>query len=84
MTEANAGVLCHFRVEYQTLTRMPQTGAILFTILTLQTPLDALTDTQARLLQGVLRTCPEAKLQYKQLDQICAPILAYLHQRLRS
>lgn len=84
VTADNAGVRCHFRVEYQTLTRMPHTGAIVFTILTLQAALDELTDAQAGLLAGVLRTCPDDVLQYKRLSEICEPVLGYLQQRLTS
>lgn len=75
---ANAGRRCRLRVEYQTLTRMPQTGAIVFTILTLQCQLETLNPEQKGLLAGVLDTCPEDTLRYKGLKGFHAPVLEYL------
>ena len=74
----NAGRRCRLRVEYQTLTRMPQTGAVVFTILTLQCRLETLSPEQKGLLAGVLHTCPEDMLRYKGLKGVRDPVLAYL------
>jgi hypothetical protein len=38
VTPANCGDMCFMRAERQTLTRLPQTGAILFTVHTYRTP----------------------------------------------
>ncbi|NKB68134.1 MAG: DUF3445 domain-containing protein [Candidatus Latescibacteria bacterium] len=82
VTPANAGQRCHLRVEYQTLTRMPATGAIVFTILTLQSRLEQLDRDQAKILAGVLRTCPDAVIDYKNLADIRPQMLAYFDRRL--
>ena len=65
MTADRAGQECYFRVERQTLSRLPKTGTILFTIHTHQTPLEKLTCDQKELLAGNIHTCPEHVLAYK-------------------
>ncbi len=74
---SNAGQRCMFRVERQTLTRLPG-GAILFTIHTHQTPLENLTAPQRAMLCGTIASCPKATLRYKGIWPFHAPLLEYL------
>ncbi|KAA5542740.1 DUF3445 domain-containing protein [Roseiconus nitratireducens] len=76
-----AGQRCCFRVEYQTLTRMPDSGAIVFTILTRRRPLDQLTADQCRIMAGVLRTIPEPVADYKGLTPMIGPLREYFDAR---
>ncbi|TWU08438.1 heme-dependent oxidative N-demethylase family protein [Stieleria varia] len=80
VTAANAGKKCYFRVERQTLTRLPS-GDILFTIHTHQCTLDELTVSQKQQLCGVLKTCPEDTLRYKGILPMAEPIIDYLRGR---
>lgn len=73
----NAGQRCWFRVERQTLTRLPG-GAILFTIHTHQASLETLTPEQRAMLCGTLASCPEATLRYKGIWPFHATLLEYL------
>lgn len=63
--QSNAGARCYFRVERQTLSRLPVTDDILFTIHTMQTPIDQLTGDQQQTLLAWLETCPAETLRYK-------------------
>ena len=74
----NVGQRCHFRVERQTLSRLPTTHAILFTIHTHHCPLQALTIEQMQILRGVLETCPQATLEYKGIAPIKQLVCDYL------
>ena len=56
---------CWLRVERQTLSRLPATGCILFTIHTYQDPVTALTAAQRALVAAVVRATPAATLRYK-------------------
>ena len=56
---------CMFRVEFQTLSRLPETLAILFTIHTFQRPLKSLSPTEKKRLARVIESCPEPTLRYK-------------------
>ena len=76
---ANAGQRCRFRVERQTLTRLP-CGAILFTIHTHQASLETLTADQRAMLSGTLASCPEATLRYKGIWPFHAALLEYLSE----
>lgn len=78
LSAQNVGQRCHFRVERQTLSRLPTTGAILFTIHTHQCPLEALTAEQMQRLHGVLQTCPQATLDYKGIAPIKQLVSSYL------
>ena len=81
LTAANAGTECYFRVERQTLSRLPQTNAILFTIHTHQCRLSELTPTQQINLLGVLKTCPEKTLQYKGIEPFVGAVCEFLSRK---
>lgn len=74
----NAGERCHFRIERQTLTRMPETSAILFALHTYQSRIVDLSDEERGLLEGVLRTAPQDMLAYKGIAPFVAPLLEWL------
>jgi hypothetical protein len=65
ITSANAGRRCFFRVERQTLARLPLSGHVLFAIHTHQCRLEQLEDRQRQLLLGVIESCPKETLAYK-------------------
>lgn len=78
----NAGARCFLRLERQTLSRLPQTRAVLFTIHTYLAPLaDVIAEeapARARRLAATLRTAPEEFLRYKGITQFYGPLLGYL------
>jgi hypothetical protein len=80
LTPANIGACCFLRLERQTLSRLPRTGCILFTIHTYQAPLDAVVESAdvARRIAGVVRTVPEEMLLYKGIASFLDPLLTYL------
>ena len=65
ITPRNAADRCFFRVERQTLARLPSRGDILFAIHTRQRPIGELDTLQRSRLLGVIRTCPDETLRYK-------------------
>jgi hypothetical protein len=75
-----AGERLFLRVERQTLTRLPRTGAVLFTILTFVAPLAAVAaePVLARDLGSRLGELTEPMLAYKNLARYRPAILAYL------
>lgn len=82
ITARNAGERCFLRLERQTLTRMPRTGAILFTIHTYRAPVASEVEDPARRqrLARVLRTVPPDTAAYKRLTPVREPLLAFLEQ----
>ncbi|GHO96162.1 hypothetical protein KSF_062100 [Reticulibacter mediterranei] len=76
----NIGTRCFLRLERQTLSRLPRTGCILFTIHTYQAPLDTVIESAdvARRIAGVVRTMPEEMQRYKGIALFLDPLLAYL------
>jgi dimethylamine monooxygenase subunit A len=80
ITARNAGERCFLRLERQTLSLLPRTGAILFTIHTYRAPVA--TEVEAperrRRLASVLRTVPPETRQYKRIEPFLEPLLAYL------
>lgn len=74
----NAGDKLFLRVERQTVTRLPASGAILFTIRTHQRPLSALNGDQRRQFSGVLRGMPGDVATYKGLHRTGPAALAWL------
>ncbi|HCZ35205.1 MAG TPA: DUF3445 domain-containing protein [Cytophagales bacterium] len=68
------------RVEHQTLSRLPQSNHILFTIHTYQSKLkDEVTDSQrAKVLADFVQQVPEDLLAYKQMLPITDKLKAYL------
>lgn len=80
ITAANCGERCFFRVERQTLSRLPQTGAILFTIHTYRAPLAALAaDPEwARRLLAAVESLPPPFAAYKGIAAYTDALTAYL------
>jgi hypothetical protein len=78
LTTENVGEECFFRVERQTLSRLPETNAILFAIHTHQCRLSELESDQQSNLLGVLKTCPAATAKYKGFDSIADVVCEYL------
>lgn len=70
---------CMFRVEFQTLSRLPKTQAILFTIHTHQRPLKDLSAAEKQRLASVISTCPESTLCYKGIWPMRESVVAYLN-----
>lgn len=86
ITAENAGERCFFRIERQTLSRLPRSNGVLFTIRTYQSSIAALASqtAQARRLLGVLRSTPPETLAYKGIAPFVAPLVAYLEAQIRS
>ncbi len=80
VTAANCGALCFFRTERQTLARLPQTGAVLFTVHTYRTPLATLAcdAAWARRFLEVLDAASPALLAYKGVASVEGHLRAYL------
>jgi Haem-dependent oxidative N-demethylase, alpha subunit-like len=80
---ANAGAALWLRVERQTLRRLPATAAIVFTIRTHITRLDAaiVGQDQAAALAALLRDAPAATLAYKHITPFRTALLAWLDAR---
>ncbi|HLI23209.1 MAG TPA: DUF3445 domain-containing protein [Stellaceae bacterium] len=80
---ARAGQELWLRVEQQTLRRLPQTGAVLFTIRTAVTRLDEAICSahDARDLGAAIRDMSPAMLQYKHLAAVAPALLAWLDAR---
>lgn len=76
----NAAVRCFFRVERQTLSRLPGHGEILFTIHTRQWPLASLKETHLQILYQTLKTCPAETITYKGISAFLDPLMKYLEQ----
>ena len=80
LTRASAGTRLVLRVERQTLTRLPESGAILFTIKTHIDPLAAIAG-RADLVGGLaraVREMPRDMAAYKALDPIRGPLTGWL------
>jgi hypothetical protein len=86
ITAANAGSALYLRVERQTLRRLAQSGAVLFTIRTEITPLDQViaTPDDAVDLAGAIRDMSPAMLRYKHLTAVAPALLAWLDVRQKN
>lgn len=85
LTPDTVGERLFVRVERQTLTRLPQSGAVLFTVRTHQNRLAAEAanpDRAARML-AVLRGTPPGLLDYKSITPFLAPLLRFLEEKSR-
>ncbi len=82
-TADTAGELLWLRVERQTLRRLPETGAVVFTIRTHITRLDATIRSPgaAADLAAALREMPEATRRYKHIAPILPALLGWLDRR---
>lgn len=78
ITAANAGERCFFRIERQTLSRMPASGAILFTVKTSVLPVALLSPEEKQALAVTLHTIPAGMLAYKGLAPFADALQAYL------
>ncbi len=80
ITTANAGAMLTLRIERQTLSRLPQTGAIMFTIRTYQHRLGdiALIQGAASSLLATLAVLPDAVVAYKGMSLFRAALEGYL------
>lgn len=80
LTPHNAGERCFLRLERQTLTLLPRTRGILFTIHTYRAPVagEVAESGRKRRLANVLRTVPKEMRDYKRLTPLIEPLLAYL------
>ncbi|HEX6841573.1 MAG TPA: DUF3445 domain-containing protein, partial [Stellaceae bacterium] len=83
ITAATAGERLWLRVERQTLHRLPATGAVVFTIRTHITRLDAALGDRAAAaeLAAALRDMPEDSRRYKHIAPFVAPLLDWLDSR---
>lgn len=86
ITLENAAQRLFFRVERQTLTRLPRTHGILFTIHTYLNPLEDVICDPARLrrLTLVMRDYPDELKAYKGMTPYFDALLAYLDARVTA
>jgi hypothetical protein len=80
LSRENAGELLWLRVERQTLRRLPETKAVVFTIRTLVEPLDAIArePAVAEAMGARIREMDDAMAAYKGIPALREPLLAYL------
>jgi hypothetical protein len=80
ITPRDAGERCLLRLERQTLTLLPRTGGILFTIHTYRAPVagEVVDPARRRRLASVLRTVPPEVSAYKRLTPFLEPLVAWL------
>ena len=76
ITATNAGHRCYFRLERQTLSRLP--SGILFTVETSVAPIHTLKAQERQALAITIRTTPPEILAYKGLTPFVAPLTGYL------
>jgi hypothetical protein len=83
ITAATAGSALYLRIERQTLRRLPESQAVLFTIRTEIAPLDRVITTSADALDlaGAIRDMSPAMLRYKHLTAVAPALLAWLETR---
>ncbi|HVA89138.1 MAG TPA: heme-dependent oxidative N-demethylase subunit alpha family protein [Chloroflexota bacterium] len=86
ITSENAGERCFLRLERQTLSRLPRTGGILFTIHTTITPLsDVVADPERlRRLTNVIKGIPRPTREYKGMAGYIDALVDYLEGRCRQ
>ncbi|HMQ54964.1 MAG TPA: DUF3445 domain-containing protein [Anaerolineae bacterium] len=86
ITPENAGQRCYLRVERQTLSRLAQSGALLFTVHTYVQSMAVLSQQPERVrsLLGILRTAPTETLDYKGITPFAAALVSYLTTRAAS
>lgn len=80
----DVGAALWLRVERQSLRRLPQSGAILFTIRTEITRLDRAIGADAARLAAAIRGMDAPMRRYKHLDVIAVALLAWLDKRSDS
>ncbi|HEY5822942.1 MAG TPA: DUF3445 domain-containing protein [Cyclobacteriaceae bacterium] len=80
MNEDNAGEKIFVRVEHQTLSRLPKSGMVLFTIHTIQNKLseEVKDKARAKTMYSFLSSVPEKLLEYKVMTPFVPALLNYL------
>lgn len=83
LTPETVGERLMVRVERQTLTRLPHSGAVLFTVRTHQNRLaaEAADPTRAARILAVLRTTPPGLLDYKSITPFLEPLTWFLERK---
>jgi dimethylamine monooxygenase subunit A len=83
ITPETVGSALYLRIEYQTLRRLPESQAVLFTIRTEIMPLGQVIATPADAigLAGAIRDMSPAMLRYKRLTAVAPALLAWLETR---
>ena len=83
ITPETVGSALYLRIEYQTLRRLLESRAVLFTIRTEITPLDQVIATPADAigLAGAIRDMSPAMLRYKRLTAVAPALIAWLETR---
>ncbi len=84
VTQSNAGERCYLRVERQTLSLLPETNSVLFTLHTYVQALATLSEVQLHLIHGVIETCPEEMLAYKGIAPFATPLKHWLSYNART
>lgn len=84
MNDENAGEKIFIRVEHQTLSRLPQSGFVLFTIHTYQNKLsdELKNSTKAKILHSFLNGVPQPLLDYKVMTPFVPTLLSYLQKKI--
>ncbi len=84
VTPENAGERCFLRAERQTLSRLPRTEGILFTIHTYLTPISevAADPQRRRTLLAHVRSLPPATIAYRGMTDYADALTAYLEDRI--
>ncbi|UFH52389.1 DUF3445 domain-containing protein [Spirosoma sp. KNUC1025] len=84
MTPSTIGEELYVRIERQTLTRLPRSGAVLFGIHTYQNLLanEAADPDRARCMAAVFSTTPPAMLAYKSMTDFLPLLLTYLRNQM--
>lgn len=75
---ADVGERLYFRGEYQTLSRLKHSEAIVFTIHSWHRPIGSLSQLEKQRLSRVLETCPVSSLIYKGIQPFMGPLQTYL------
>ena len=84
ITSDTIGERCLLRMERQTLSRLPRTRGILFTVHTYQAPIceEVHTREHVQRMINVLETTPESMKRYKSIQAFYEPLIAYLQAQL--
>lgn len=83
VTAQNAGERCFYRVERQTLSKLPRSNAVLFGIHSYLASVGELSANPvwAQRMLGILRTSPPSFIRYKGLLSYLEPLTTYLQAR---
>ena len=86
ITIQNAGERCYVRLERQTFSRLPVSGAILFTIHTTRTPVVEVVADPGRLRRSasVVKGMPRVTREYKGMTLFADALIDYLEARCRE